>query len=221
VNIYELIYLCKNFQDACKSITTFAIDAQFRRKGKGTFLDVDIEQHIRAPLTAILPNLIFAVNCLVDNIGFTFLRHLPELARTLLSTGSLISSLIRMIPPSRMKSYPSVTEAVRKNSVVVESLHPYLAYTNKLFTVSIIGAKSISVVFDPQTRTEHSYDWVRFWKDREKKVPVGKGEKFSGRDRDGNWPGLNGRPPLVVDSDTFYIEWVTDGSNEDCKWDER
>ena len=43
-------------------------------------------------------------------------------------------------------------------------------------------------------------------------------EKYSGRGGSENWPGFGGRPPLVVKGDQAFIEFHSDGSNEDWGW---
>ena len=47
----------------------------------------------------------------------------------------------------------------------VESPHPYPNSRDELFWVRIAGATSVTVRFDPKSRTEPEYDFVRFYRD--------------------------------------------------------
>lgn len=47
----------------------------------------------------------------------------------------------------------------------VESAHPYLNSTDDFWEVRVPGATSITVRFDPRSRTEPEYDFVRFYRD--------------------------------------------------------
>jgi hypothetical protein len=64
--------------------------------------------------------------------------------------------------------------------VVVESEHPYLNDTNKMYTISIPGAASIKLKFDPRSKTEDNYDYVTLYKDAAKSAWIGPKEKFCG-----------------------------------------
>jgi hypothetical protein len=83
---------------------------------------------------------------------------------------------------------------VIKKTVVLESKHPYLPFTDETIELKIPGAASMTVTFDEKTKTEHSYDYVKFYKDREKTKLVASvdssNNKFSGgRSGDHHWPG--------------------------------
>lgn len=69
--------------------------------------------------------------------------------------GSLPQHLLR---PSR----PHYRTIVRK----VESPHPYPNSMDKTWVVHILGATSVTVRFDPESRTEPDDDFVRFYRDR-------------------------------------------------------
>ncbi len=70
------------------------------------------------------------------------------------------------------------------------------------------------VSFDDGTRTEATYDYVKFYKDDGHDVVWG-AEKYSGDASSGNWPGLGGRPPLEIMGDTFVFHFKSDGSRTD------
>jgi hypothetical protein len=74
------------------------------------------------------------------------------------------------------------------------------------------GATDIVIEFDPQTRTENNYDYLRFYKDTNHNDFWGE-SKYCGRDVEQNWPGLHGRPPLTIPSEKCYVYFHSDGSN--------
>lgn len=101
-----------------------------------------------------------------------------------------------------------------------ESSHPYQHNQNTFKTFTFPGAASVSISFDARSATEADYDFVRFYKETD----TGRGywgeDKYHGG-RGGsskNWPGCDGRPPLVIPSDHFVLHWKTDNSNNDWGW---
>ena len=73
---------------------------------------------------------------------------------------------------------------------VIESKHPYDNDSDLYWDVSIPDAdEGIEVRFDPQSKTEKGYDYVRFYKDATHTEYWGE-EKYSGglNGSDKNWP---------------------------------
>jgi hypothetical protein len=52
-----------------------------------------------------------------------------------------------------------------KTSQIIESPHPYNHNMDTYWVVEVEGATSYTVTFDPQTKTERNYDYVRIYKD--------------------------------------------------------
>lgn len=100
--------------------------------------------------------------------------------------------------------------------LVIESDHPYQHNTNEYTTVQIPGAVSYTVTFHEDTRTEPVYDFVKFYDDETHTDFFG-ASKYSGgyNNSPGNWPGINGRPPLIIPSKKFIIHFKTNGSVND------
>eukprot|EP00658_Telonema_sp_P-2_P010324 TRINITY_DN13891_c0_g1_i1.p1 TRINITY_DN13891_c0_g1~~TRINITY_DN13891_c0_g1_i1.p1 ORF type:complete len:1462 (-),score=417.56 TRINITY_DN13891_c0_g1_i1:67-4452(-) len=95
----------------------------------------------------------------------------------------------------------------------VESPHPYPSNWQQRDELHFPGVEYMSLFFDSRTTTEVLCDCVTVYTEdrRGHLVPVPGGEKISGI----NWPGKDGRPPLVIGSDRVFIEFSSDASNED------
>lgn len=121
--------------------------------------------------------------------------------------------------------------------VVVESCHPYKHNTMEYTTVNIHGALSYSITFDENTRTEPIHDYVKFFADDTHTDYYGCG-KYSGglkvltasnygttgqstpdtergKPTASNWPGIGGRPPLIIPAGRFVVCFRTNGSVND------
>ncbi|CAM9310834.1 unnamed protein product [Chrysoparadoxa australica] len=100
---------------------------------------------------------------------------------------------------------------------ILESGHPYPDNQRRVWEVEIPGAISYSVTFDPQTKTEKNYDYCKILKDKADEEDCwGEGKYSGGRDgSEGNWPGLGGRPSLLIPASKFAVLFVSDGSNND------
>ncbi len=102
------------------------------------------------------------------------------------------------------------------NPLVIESEHPYKANCHDYTQVCIPGAVSYSIVFDSQTSTENIYDYVKFYRDDTHTVFWGCGKYCGGYDNSSsNWPGVNGRPPLIINNSKFVIYFKTNNSIND------
>jgi len=116
----------------------------------------------------------------------------------------------------RLKPRVVKSEVVR----VMESSHPYVSEdeTDDFVTVSIPGATSITVAFDPSCRTEAGADYVEFLTVDDYSVQVEGSERFSGReDGERNWPGCEGCEPLVIQGSSFVLHFHA-GSYRDGDW---
>ena len=100
------------------------------------------------------------------------------------------------------------------------SPHPYLSDTDTYTPVCFPGAKRLTVTFSNSCRLEHGYDYVKFYKDsRHVETWHPSIKKFTGCDGSENFPGYDGRPPLVIEGDSFELYFHSDGSGEDWGWE--
>lgn len=98
----------------------------------------------------------------------------------------------------------------------IESEHPYRHNTNEYTTVQVPGAVSYCIRFDEKTATEPIYDYVKFYDNETHTDYFGAG-KYSGGTNGTpcNWPGVGGRPPLIIPASKFIIHFKTNGSVND------
>ncbi|RHY22253.1 hypothetical protein DYB32_010426, partial [Aphanomyces invadans] len=102
-------------------------------------------------------------------------------------------------------------------SQVFESKHPYANSISEYMAVTFKGASMLTISFDPLSRTEHGCDYVVFFKDKCLGDRWGE-HQYTGRAGSENWPGVGGRPPLVIAAEGFTLFWCTDSSNVDWGW---
>jgi hypothetical protein len=98
---------------------------------------------------------------------------------------------------------------------IIESPHPYLDSQDQYTIIQFDGAVKLTIRFDPMSATEANYDYVQFTSTESRSIIYG--EKYSGG-RGGstkNFPGMEGRPPLVINSDRCEMYFHSDGSNND------
>lgn len=104
-----------------------------------------------------------------------------------------------------------------KGAVIVESpSHPYDNSMDWKHQVEIPGAEAVGIVFDPQTSTENSYDFIRFLHSRDSSEYYGN-EKYSGG-REGSekhFPGIGDDEPLIIPANKFCVNFQSDSSNND------
>jgi hypothetical protein len=116
-----------------------------------------------------------------------------------------------------------LTGAVRVRNVLpptkgkmkmIETPHPYMDNMDENWTVSIPGAKYLKLIFDKQSATEHGCDYAEIYTDSSRSTKIG--SKITGRLTGGDkyWPGVNVEP-LVVEQDSCYVRFYSDGSNTD------
>ena len=93
---------------------------------------------------------------------------------------------------------------------------PYPDSANEYKTIEIPGASGYNITFSPESRTEHSYDFVRFYKDDRHNEYWGE-NKYSGGQggTSRNFPGVDGHPPLVIPASKFVFHFQSDGSRND------
>lgn len=87
-------------------------------------------------------------------------------------------------------------------SITVESAHPYDNSLDKDDSITIPGAKSLKIKFDPQCATESGCDYLKFY---EQTGRAGEIKTCSGTG-EGNWPEFE------IPGDTFYTFFHSDGS---------
>ena len=119
-------------------------------------------------------------------------------------------------------------ELIAGPTLLLESEHPYRNNLNEHTVISVPGAVSYSITFKEGTSTEPVHDYVRFLKFENYEIIHGCGKYSGGMEREEtvfdpqtgatmvvrkatscNWPGLGGRPPLVINSAKFVVHFKT------------
>ena len=145
------------------------------------------------------------------------LKRASWLSHRVISRPSLLSllvdeSLVRT-DYSRRKSYNDNIVP----PVVLESDHPYQNNTSEYYPVKFPGAIMLKIIFDDQSQTEDSADFLTFYKSVARDEYWGH-HKYSGV-QCGNWPGTPQHlKPLVIPADSFVLFWKTDSSVTDWGW---
>ena len=107
----------------------------------------------------------------------------------------------------------------KNKEAVIESSHPYLNSTDQCWTVNVDGATAYSISFDAKSSTERTFDFVKFWKDDTRLERFGEEKYCGGMDgTEHNWPGVDGKDPLVINAEAFVVQFKTDASNTDWGW---
>ena len=87
----------------------------------------------------------------------------------------------------------------------IETPHPYLPNSEQYWNVEVPGAESYSVTFSDASRTEKNYDFVTFYGDDNSTV-YGEAKYTGGMNSsERNFPGIEGRPPLVITAPRFRV----------------
>jgi HECT-domain (ubiquitin-transferase)/Regulator of chromosome condensation (RCC1) repeat/SPRY domain/Kelch motif len=97
---------------------------------------------------------------------------------------------------------------VRRHKTV-ESKHPYPNSQDREDLVSIAGAKSLEVHFDPRCATENDGDYCQLFEKPNKVSPLS--DKLYGVGADGNWP----TSPIIVDSNELVVHFFSDAHGAD------
>lgn len=95
---------------------------------------------------------------------------------------------------------------------VFESAHDYACDLNTFETISIPGAEGIAIIFSPETLTEKTYDYLKFYQD-DTHTAVWGADKYHGDGTDTPWPGVDGAAALYIPKESFVLHFHTDGSN--------
>lgn len=103
----------------------------------------------------------------------------------------------------------SAKPQIEERSLVMESPHPYRDNTDETYEITIPDATELIITFDPESKTEANYDYLRFFKDSTQTSFWGQ-EKYSGT----SWPGVNGVDPLRIAASSCLLQFHTDGSNK-------
>ena len=113
----------------------------------------------------------------------------------------------------------NVNTGVIIRSQTFESTHPYDDNSNIFTEISFPGAVLMIFTFDEKSATENEYDYVKIWKTAQmEEVWHPDVVSYNGRGGAENWPGCGGRAPLGVAGDMAFIEFCSDGSNNDWGW---
>ena len=99
---------------------------------------------------------------------------------------------------------------------IIESTHPYPDSASEYKTIEIPGASGYNITFSPESRTEHSYDFIRFYKDDRHNEYWGESKYSGGQGGSSrNFPGVDGHPPLIIPASKFVFHFQSDGSRND------
>jgi len=90
---------------------------------------------------------------------------------------------------------------------VWETKHPYQDNADDPATLQIVGANRLIVVFDPATKTELNYDYLKLFKGVGESTPLLNGEPLSGDYH----PMWDEKDPIQVDGDTLSLKFHSDG----------
>ena len=96
----------------------------------------------------------------------------------------------------------------RLETLTFESDHPYRDNQDFFKTIEIAGAETLTIVFDEKSATEENCDTVAFYADKTRRDQFG--STYSGGA--GNWPGVGGKPPLVIHGSTACMRFLSDSS---------
>lgn len=97
---------------------------------------------------------------------------------------------------------------------VYETEHPYPDNLEQVEVIQITGSEGYKIVFDLMSIMESGYDYVAFYKDENRQSFWGEPRYFGGQFNTArNFPGVDGNPPLIIESPSFVYYFHSDGSN--------
>ena len=128
-------------------------------------------------------------------------------------TSALVGFSVQQISDSL--KYLTTLKKTRAKVKVLESRHPYSDDLDEVTELSIPGAKYLKIVFDKRSATERGADFVEIYKDRNGNSGNWNSSPYTGRRRRKFWAGVDGVPACIVKSDTCWIHFRTDGSDND------
>ena len=102
------------------------------------------------------------------------------------------------------------------DEVVIESPHPYRDNADDYTVIEVPRAVSYEITFDPRSATESGYDYVIFYKDDSHSEFFGESKYTGGRGGSSrNFPGTDGRGPLIINASRFVFYFHSDGGGND------
>ncbi|KAF0700488.1 Aste57867_9018 [Aphanomyces stellatus] len=173
-------------------------------------LEESILGELAAPLFGYLQTLLACHDKAKTELSCATLMETSHIAMQFLKSLTL---LIQSVPKEEREVLVEA-QIISKSTVTMESAHEYANDMHEVTELRLDGATSMTITFDRRTRTERNYDYITFYRDKSCTTFYGE-EKYSGRDSSFNWPGVEGIPPLVIDSDHCFVLFHTDGSTTD------
>jgi hypothetical protein len=185
-------------------------------------LDDEIDESLKAsPVGVLLPTMLYSFSMLFQSHGSKMIE-LPEISPLcdfITTCVAATRDMLCKVPKDKLFLQSTESSVSRTSNHVYESDHPYASNTDKTWELKFPGAIKMTIVFDELSKTENNYDYVKIWKNSSKSEVWHEGiEKYTGRQGTENWPGFGGRPPLVIEGDEAFVEFHSDGSNEDWGW---
>jgi len=220
--VEEIIFHSKTITETCVEILETAVELNSKigvSVDSRYIMNPVIEDVLcRSPVFELLPLLSDCLFMLSDNFGIYF--NQPVFLTFTESIRSCLGAIQKFlfVAPKKFLFPPAVYRKRHESEYIYESEHPYLPNTDHYSQIHFPGAKKITISFSPQSRTETSLDYVAFYKNSRHDETWHGGVNFSGADGDENWPGVGGRPPLVIEGDSFDLYFRSDGSNQDWGW---
>lgn len=100
--------------------------------------------------------------------------------------------------------------------VIVESVHPYPHNANTFLGIQVDHAISYEITFDSRSKTESGCDYIVFYKNDQHSEIWGESKYTGGEGSSSrNFPGTDGRPPLIIPATHFVLHFRSDGSCND------
>jgi hypothetical protein len=123
------------------------------------------EQLEKSPLRTLLPLVLNVLAGLTSCHRFEFIQpiidSIGEMVSQLSQVHAKLRTLLAALPKAECIYVDDVEDAV-VNSQVFESSHPYRSNMDEETEISFPGATSITIVFDPRSRTENGCDYIQF-----------------------------------------------------------
>ena len=219
-----LVAMVSKVASACEDIALAGMAALRRRPeawGAG------VEDALKgSPLGELLPLCVFAADALLKEYDTHVASqgggaHVHALFQGLVRCQAALADLAALVPQEADATTdhnpppgPSVVEEV------FESPHPYLSNMDTKTALNIAGASRVEIFFDPASRTEYTYDYLQLLNANGDSII--NGLLYSGRDGNQNWPGCDGREPLVLEGEALAgldgvltASFHSDGGSED------
>jgi hypothetical protein len=169
-------------------------------------------------LRSILPMIMSSFSLLYSQHSEIFLQYIsPNMIQSIKQLSYLFNDIKLKLPLKRASN--AILTSTRTIKQVYESDHPYKPNERKTFEINLPGSNKMTFTFDPQCRCETNCDYVRIWKDSSKESTWHPHlDKLTGRGSSMMWPGVEDQPPLEIDGSSAFVEFYSDGSDEDWGW---